>query len=302
MVAVLAAAISLLACITTGAYALAPPVIFDFPIGVQNQSEWEVNNRVSFLYKYVTHAGKVYNFRPSKPYILVARTNSVSELAQQKATEIVRLMVKHMPTEVFIPLSRSQGVGLFSASEGVTIYPENKQLADRPDCYGRCNGHCAITCTFDGRKWSRVAGLTNSRAVCLDDIVLCNKRDPYGNMENILSHEFAHLIMRYMPSKWSNKISRAYRLAKSRRTWRLGTYAMATEWEYWAEASEAFFLNVLRTDVTGGMNMCGTRYVCPTEMAARRYLQQHDPDVFEVLSYIYTNNNPSLPGNLRACQ
>lgn len=295
------AAVSFLVCITTGINALAPPVIFNFPIGVQNTTD-EVNKRVSFVYKYVTHVGKVYNFRPVQPYILVARTNSVSDLAHRKATEIVALMIKNMPSKVFIPLSRSNGVGLFSAPEGVTIYPENKQLADRPECYGSCKGQCAITCTFDGRKWSRVAGLTNSRAVCLDDIVLCNARDPYGRKENILSHEFAHLIMRYMPTTWSSKISRAYRLAKSRRTWKLGTYAMATEWEYWAEATEAFFLNVLRTDVTGGMNMCGTRRVCASEMASRRYLQQHDPAVFEVLSYVYTNKNPSLPGKLKACQ
>ena len=54
-----------------------------------------------------------------------------------QAAEIVRLMIKNMPSEVFVLLARSNGVGLFSASEGVTIYPENRQLADRPECYGK---------------------------------------------------------------------------------------------------------------------------------------------------------------------
>lgn len=49
----------------------------------------EVNKRVSFVYKYVTHVGKVYNFRPVQPYILVARTNSVSDLAHRKVNQFL---------------------------------------------------------------------------------------------------------------------------------------------------------------------------------------------------------------------
>ena len=63
----------------------------------------------------------------------------------------------------------------------------------------KCDGSCKHTCTFDGRKYDSIAGLTNTRAVVLEDNVLCNSHDPYGHKENILVHEFAHLVDRYMP-------------------------------------------------------------------------------------------------------
>jgi len=69
---------------------------------------------------------------------------------------------------------------------------------------GRCSGSCARTCTLDGRKYDSLAGLTNSRSVVLDDNVLCNSRDPYRHQENILVHEFAHQVHRYMPTAYRN--------------------------------------------------------------------------------------------------
>ena len=71
---------------------------------------------------------------------------------------------------------------------------------------GQCSGSCAHTCTFDGRKHDSIAGLTNSRSVVLDDSVLCNSRDPYGHQENVLVHEFAHQVHKYMPTTDRNRV------------------------------------------------------------------------------------------------
>ncbi|GAB1599749.1 uncharacterized protein LOC115209673 [Argonauta hians] len=239
---------------------------------------------------------------PSEPSVTLTATNTVPDLAVSKAANIMRKMVKNMPVEVFKGLATSKGAGLFSRTEGPTIFPEYAKLADRPECYRKCTGSCSVTCTFDGRKWQHIAGLAGSRSVCLDDIVLCNSRDPYGHRENIFSHEFAHLIMSYMPPGWRSKVVNAYNRAKQYGTWKLNHYAMATSQEYWAEATEGFFLDVTRTDVTGGLNMCGTSHVCPNEMAARAYIKKHDPRLFEVLSYVYTGNKPTIPGGLKVCE
>ena len=62
---------------------------------------------------------------------------------------------------------------------------------------GRCDGECRPTCTGDGRKWDTVAGAGGVRAVCVEDNILCNARDPYRGANNIMVHEFAHTIHMY---------------------------------------------------------------------------------------------------------
>ncbi|XP_046561687.1 uncharacterized protein LOC124270697 [Haliotis rubra] len=206
-----------------------------------------------------------------------------------------------MPDAVFNGIAKSHGVGIFSKSEGMVVYPENAHLADTPACRGRCDGSCSHTCTVDNRKWATIAGLTNSRSSVLDDNVLCDAQDLYRHQENLLVHEFGHLTMKYMPRSWESKIHAAYSNAYNHRLWTLGVYGMVNADEYWAEATASFFMAITRTDVSAGMNMCGTSRACTSEAASRDYLRKHDPRLFEVLEYAYTNNKPQTRGGLRPC-
>ncbi|ESO86050.1 hypothetical protein LOTGIDRAFT_235629 [Lottia gigantea] len=260
-----------------------------------------IQKRASFKERYVLHNGAVVRTRPGSAYVLVSATHGCSDNALEKAAHGISLMVRHMPTEVFNGVSRSHGLGIFTKAETMAAYPENYHLADTAQCKGKCSGSCAHTCTFDGRKFSSIAGLTNSRAVVLDDVVLCDSRDPYHHQDNILVHEFGHLVMGYMPSQWRNKINAAYTHEKYARLWKPNVYATANSAEYWAEATEAFFFATTRTDVTGGTNMCGTSHVCSNEAQTRAYLKHHDPQLFEVLSYAYTNSHPEIAGNIGVC-
>lgn len=74
---------------------------------------------------------------------------------------------------------------------------------------GNCYGGCAHTCTTDNppRKYSTLAGLTNSRSVVLDDNLLCNAHDPYAHKENVLVHEFSHLVKLYSPASIKSRVS-----------------------------------------------------------------------------------------------
>ena len=45
-------------------------------------------------------------------------------------------MLRYMPDEVFIELAKRGSVGLFTAEESTTIFPEYENLADRPECEG----------------------------------------------------------------------------------------------------------------------------------------------------------------------
>ncbi|KAK6168143.1 hypothetical protein SNE40_022026 [Patella caerulea] len=289
-----------LAICVTGVWCMPPPLPGDFDL--QNQT-LHAQPRVasSFKYRYVAHNGAIDKSRPGHPYVTVAATSKCSDTALEKAALGVSLMVRHMPNDVFSGLTRSHGLGVFSQAESMAAYPENAHLADTPACHGKCSGSCAHTCTFDGRKWSTIAGLTNSRSVVLDHNVLCDRYDSYHHHDNLVIHEFGHLVMRYMPSSWRSKIEAAFTHEKYNNLWKPGVYATANSAEYWAEATESFFMATDRRDVTGGLDMCGTSHACTNEQQARAYLKRHDPQLFDVLSYAYTNHHPEITSGIKIC-
>lgn len=71
-----------------------------------------------------------------------------------------------------------------------------------------CNGSCNDTCTFDGRKYSEVAGLTNSISLSNMESILCLPFDIYQGAENILTHEFAHLVHKSLSESWKSKVGK----------------------------------------------------------------------------------------------
>merc|ERR1711860_192310 len=138
---------------------------------------------------------------------------------------------------------------------------------------------------------------TNSRSVVLDDNVLCNSHDPYGHQENVLVHEFAHQVDKYMPTTDRNRLRYIYNYIKAHHTWYDG-YGTANSAEYWAEATSAFFMTVTRHghgSPVVGMDECNFNHVCRNEMEARQWLKTHDIWMYNLLSKIYTNNRPTTP-------
>ena len=47
---------------------------------------------------------------------------------------------------------------------------------------------------------------------------------------------------------------------------------------------------------------CSYKKVCRSELEARHFLQRYDPMIFEVLSYVYTNNRPTKLSGLLPCE
>ncbi|GAB1600692.1 uncharacterized protein LOC115211140 [Argonauta hians] len=286
-----------------GVQATAPPpplALFNLRT-VRSSYDYNSGGPDSFHYLYVTQDGYIHEMKPCKPSIAITGTSTVSKEALRKAGFVVSHMIKYAPNEVFIGLTKSRGVGLFNPAEGPTIFPENSRLADYPECYNKCTGKCNITCSFDGRKWQDISGLTDTRAAVLAANVLCSENDPYSGTESILNHEFGHLVNAYMPKEWRDKIEAAYKNAAKNKLWTLGTYGMANAQEYFAEATEAFFFDSIRTDVSAGLNMCGSNTVCPDVQSTRKYLEENDPLLYQVLVYAYSNGRPNLVGPLKIC-
>jgi len=45
-------------------------------------------------------------------------------------------MTRYMPVQVFLELARRGSIGLFTAVDKTTIFPEYEYLRDRPECEG----------------------------------------------------------------------------------------------------------------------------------------------------------------------
>ncbi|CAL1543017.1 unnamed protein product [Lymnaea stagnalis] len=230
----------------------------------------------------------------------IAGSPKCSQHALDVAAGVIQKMTRFMPASMFQTLTRGK-VGIFTAAEKVTIFPENAGLANG-NCGTSCTGTCAHTCTFDGRKWENIGGLTNSRSVVLDDNVLCSAADPHHRSVNIMVHEFAHLVHTYATTAAiKTQITNAYNAAKQHATWQLNTYAMANDHEYWAVASTSFFgVDHDSNSNTAGMNKCGT-LVCPDVAQIREHLRQKDPALFSILSHVYANSNPANNPGIQRC-
>jgi len=249
----------------------------------------------TFKYKYVTRGGRIISQNPGNA-IEVAATSLTSEVGHQKGAQIVALMLAHIGDDVWNNMVRRRvRVGIFSRHEALSVYPEYKDLADSPRCKGSCKGSCRVTCTFDGRKWDTVAGAGGVRAAILESNILCDRYDPYRRGNNILAHEFIHTIhMNGLPSNKNRQLEDAYANAKRLRLWGMSSYAMATVYEYFAEAGGVWF-GVNHNRSSGGMDSCRG------EMPCRSHLKKRDPKLYAMLHYTFSPNNERQPGGLKIC-
>ncbi|XP_025083440.1 uncharacterized protein LOC112557662 [Pomacea canaliculata] len=257
----------------------------------------------NFKKLYVSQTGATArNTRPTTGHwIEIVGSPLSSDQALLQVAREVSKMLAHSPPYIFNNIAGHDGagVGIFT-SEKLVIFPEFSNLADTPACKGRCDGSCAHTCTFDGRKFEDIAGVTSTRSVVLQDNVLCTARDPYNHHDNIVVHEFAHGVERFgLSAAEKNQLTTAYNNAKAHSLWTTSSYAMANQAEYFGEGTGAFFL-VNMQSTTGGMTQC-PGHTCRTEAEVRNFIHSHDPQLYNLLSHVYFNGNPLSPSGVTIC-
>ncbi|KAI8740001.1 hypothetical protein BgiBS90_035297 [Biomphalaria glabrata] len=259
-------------------------------------------NLPGFKYIYVDASGtKSHNYDPSKQQIQIAGSPRTSWEGVNAAADIIVKMTRYMPSPIFDNLVLKTFVGVFTAAEKLTIYPEYYNLANT-HCGSSCAGQCDITCTFDGRKYEDLVGVGGQRAVVLEDNVLCTPSDPFHGTENILAHEFTHTIhVHGISAMDQSNVYAAYLAAKSHQIWTPSSYAMTNEQEYFAEAATVYFGINFSNGNSGGMNMCRPGAFCSGEMADRQHLYQTDTPLYNMLTYVFTNNRSQLASGLTVC-
>jgi len=92
--------------------------------------------------------------------------------------------------------------------------------------------------------WDRRArGLGGNPVSCAEENLLGFPGDPYAT-ENILIHEFAHIIhgkgVGSLDPTFDTRLKKAFESARGRGLWE-GTYAATNRGEYWAEAVQSWF-------------------------------------------------------------
>ncbi|XP_045209992.2 uncharacterized protein LOC123561579 [Mercenaria mercenaria] len=260
--------------------------------------------RLSLKSKYVYHNGVISSHDQGGYRIRVDGTYAVSDHAMNIAACTAKKMTQYMPTAIFNRLASSAKIGIFSKAETLTVYPEYAAQRNPADCGStNCAGHCKNSCTFDGRKWYTVAGAGGRRTAILDDNILCNSADPYHKTNNILVHEFAHTVKNYgLTASERSQVNTAYNHAKSARLW-ADYYPMATVEEYFAVGSGVYFnADHQRYRGTGNhMDLCSGSNFCTSEYQSRTHLYQIDNSLYNILTHVYNNNDPSHYANIGIC-
>jgi alpha-glucosidase len=129
------------------------------------------------------------------------------------------------------------------------------------------------------RNWNkqywdkRARGMGGKLSSCGEENLLNLKGDRY-NRENILIHEFNHVVhqqgMRSVDPTFDTRLRDTYKRAMAKELWK-GTYLSTNPGEYWAEGVQAYF-DCMRPQY--GAN-------------TREKLRKYDPDLFALVDEIY---------------
>lgn len=302
--------LALTAIVYEGCLCVPPPVpvVVDWPEEITNGSyiirvlnQGYRTRRLSLKSRYVYHNGAISNNDQGGYRVRIDATYAVSDHALNIAACTVKKMTHYMPSSIFNTLASSASVGIFTKAETLTIFPEYYAQRNPAGCGAtNCAGSCQSSCTFDGRKYYTLAGSGGKRTAILDDNILCNSADPYHSTNNILVHEFSHTIKNYgLSSGERSQVNAAYHHAKAANLW-ADYYPMATVEEYFAVGSAVFFnADHQRYRGTGNhMDLCHGSSFCTSEYESRTHLYQIDNQLYNILTHVYVNNDPSHYANI----
>ncbi len=157
---------------------------------------------------------------------------AVSDHALLEAVWLVDHVIGHRPDILQALADRGVRMVIMAYNEYTTDLPEQANMT--PKDY-----------------WDRRARGLGGRIVSgAEENLLAYPGDPY-NTENILIHEFAHVLqstgLRKVDPTFNRRLRTAYDDARERGLWQ-GTYAGSNRGEYWAEAVQSWFDNNREND------------------------------------------------------
>lgn len=208
----------------------------------------------------------------------VVSSEQVSDEALHRAADIVSLMMLKMPEVKKHMVNRGCHLLVIGKDEMTCDIPEYKHVCtDDPDSIAYINWRAR---GFGGAPEDDLS------SGCGEENLLALPTDKYEG-ENILIHEFAHLIhqigLNETDPSFQERLVALYNSAKEKGLWE-GTYALSNPEEYFAESVQSFFnCNRFARPANGIHNWVNRR----------AKLRAYDPDMYALLTeYFYEIDIP----------
>ncbi len=192
----------------------------------------------------------------------VLGSGKVTDFALLEAAYILRNMLAGQEAMLQVLATNGVKVVIMAFNEYTTDLPEQRDMT--PAVY-----------------WdSRARGLGGCTCSGAEENLLCYPGDPYST-ENILIHEFAHVIqgvgMKAMDPTFNKRLTAAYEKALRQGLWK-GTYAATDPEEYWAESVQDWFDNNRHDDALHN------------HVHTRAMLKTYDPEAAKLCAEVFGEN------------
>ena len=197
--------------------------------------------------------------------IPILASERVAGAALHKADELIGRMLADRPDVRRALVEAAVRFVIIGAKEQTTDVPEYSHMRPKEYVNQRARG-------FGGRVTS-----------CGEENLLCYAIDRYDD-ENILIHEFAHVIdgygLRRVDSEFDKELRRLHGKAIAKGLWK-NTYAGSNPGEYWAEAVQSYY-------DANRQNNWNHNHV-----NTRRELESYDPDLAKLVADTFRHTNSS---------
>ena len=208
------------------------------------------------------HLDPFYQKHISVGGLPIVGSEKVSDFALLEGAYILRNMLAGNAQMLQVLATNGVKIVIMAYNEYTTDLPEQRDM--KPRVY-----------------WdSRARGLGGSTCSGAEENVLCYPGDPYST-ENILVHEFAHVIqevgMGAVDPSFSGRLKTAYENAMRKGLWK-ATYAATDPAEYWAESSQDWFDNNRHDDALHN------------HVHTRVQLKEYDPEVAKLCAEVFGEN------------
>lgn len=171
----------------------------------------------------------------------IVSSEKVNDYALKEAAYLIDLLLKHRPDVLKALVKNKSRLAIMAHNEYTMDIPEHRKALGR---------------AARGEKWwnRRARGLGGSKtlavASCGEENLLCFPGDPYHE-ENILIHEFAHMIhirgMNVIDKTFDKRLEATYQAAMKKGLWKT-KYAANNRNEYFAEGVQSWFNNNRKPD------------------------------------------------------
>lgn len=204
--------------------------------------------------------------------LYVTSSEQVSDEALLKACDIISLMLAKRPDVKAHMVKKGCHAMIIGKDEAICDLPEFAHICNSPDSIAYWNWRAR---GFGGAPEDEFS------ASCGEENLLALPQDKYTG-ENILIHEFAHLLhmvgITGVEPDFNNRLESMYQQAKAKGLW-ANTYAISNKEEYFAECVQSFFNCNRYAEPTNRVHNSINRHV---------KLKAYDPDMYRLLTeYFY---------------